>query len=151
MPFFVKAAATRLLTRRGDEYERGQMDEARVEDSSDLRSGKNLGSKYGCLWRRCWQLQDNPSAPASQRHLQVSVAASDPNGNPLSYKWRASDGTIVDVNVASTTWTLPNGPGLHFAYMLVSNGKGGYTERRVAVKTDSFGTSVTIPSPTNLF
>lgn len=71
------------------------------------------------------------------RTVTVSVAASDPYGHPLSYQWRSTDGTIQNVNAPSTTWKLVNGPGLHFAYVLVSNGFGGYTERRVAVNTDS--------------
>jgi YVTN family beta-propeller protein len=82
--------------------------------------------------------------------VQVSVVATDLAGNPLSYRWKATDGTIVDANSPSTTWALADGPGLHFAYVLVSNGKGGYTERRVAVNTDSIGTPMTIPSPISL-
>ena len=68
--------------------------------------------------------------------VAVSVTASDANSNPLSYRWKSTDGVIVDVNAATTTWALPAGPGLHFAYVLVSNGKGGYTERRIVVNTD---------------
>ena len=73
--------------------------------------------------------------------LQVTVTATatDPNGSPLTYRWRSSDGQIANVNSPTTTWTLPDGPGLHFAYLLVSNGKGGYTEQRVAVNTDAIG------------
>ncbi len=71
--------------------------------------------------------------------VTLTVQASDAFGNALSYEWKATDGTIANLNSASTTWTLPAGPGLHFAYVLVSNGKGGYTERRVAVNTDTIG------------
>jgi hypothetical protein len=67
----------------------------------------------------------------------VSVQASG-NG-PLHYSWRSSDGHIRDVDAPSTKWTLPSGPGLHFAYVLVSNRKGGYAEARVAVNTDDLG------------
>jgi hypothetical protein len=67
----------------------------------------------------------------------VNVVASDSSGRPLSYSWRSTDGFIKNVNAASTLWTLPTGPGLHFAYVLVSNGVGGYTERRIAVNTDN--------------
>jgi hypothetical protein len=79
--------------------------------------------------------------------VQVSVTASDPTGNQLTYRWKATEGSIVDVNAPSTTWTLPHGPGLHFAYVLVSNGKGGYTERRVAVNTDTIGTPAAAATP----
>ena len=68
--------------------------------------------------------------------VTVSASVTDPNGYPLTYRWRSSDGQIVNANTATTTWTLADGPGLHFAYVLVSNGRGGYTEQRVAVNTD---------------
>src|SRR5690348_13354034 len=67
---------------------------------------------------------------------QLSVDAGEDFGNPLTYQWRATDGHIVDQNSPATDWTLANGPGIHFAYVLVSNGKGGYTEGRIAVNTD---------------
>jgi hypothetical protein len=78
---------------------------------------------------------------AERRTVQVAVVVSDSTGRPLSYRWRSTDGTIEDVNADATTWTLPNGPGLHFAYVLVSNGVGGYTEQRIAVNTDNTGES----------
>jgi hypothetical protein len=67
--------------------------------------------------------------------VKVSVQASD--SHPLHYQWRSTDGVIQNVNAPTTTWTLPPGPGLHFAYVLVYNSLGGYTERRLAVNTDS--------------
>ena len=77
-----------------------------------------------------------PSQPPT---VNVSVQASDAFGNALTYEWRVTEGSIVNANTPSTTWTLPAGPGLHFAYVLISNGKGGYSERRLAVSTDSIG------------
>jgi hypothetical protein len=77
--------------------------------------------------------------------LQMSVDAGEDFGNPLTYRWRATDGRIVDQNSPTTDWTLPNGPGIHFAYVLVSNGKGGYTEGRIAVNTDSNPTTMVVP------
>ena len=72
--------------------------------------------------------------------VHVSVQATDTSTARLHYKWRSTDGTIQNVDSPTTTWTLPNGPGLHFAYVLVSNGLGGFTERRIGVNTDSIGT-----------
>lgn len=69
--------------------------------------------------------------------VRVSVSATDSSGGRLHYRWRSTDGTIADINSPSTIWNLPEGPGLHFAYVLVSNGLGGYTERRVGVNTDN--------------
>jgi hypothetical protein len=80
-------------------------------------------------------------ADRGERHghtVEVSVQASDNSpGANLHYAWRSTDGHIENVNAPTTTWALPTGPGLHFAYVLVSNGLGGYTERRVAVNTDN--------------
>jgi YVTN family beta-propeller protein len=82
--------------------------------------------------------------------VHLTVTASGASGDTLAYQWRTTDGTLKDVNGPAADWVLPSGPGLHFAYVLVSNGKGGYTERRVAVNTDSIGTPLTIPSPISL-
>jgi len=79
--------------------------------------------------------------------VTVAVQATDPGGFPLHYTWKTTDGTITKVDAASTTWVLPNGPGLHFAYVLVFDNHGGYTERRVAVNTDTIGTPPVIPPP----
>lgn len=67
----------------------------------------------------------------------LSVAASDADGDTLSYQWRATGGTIDNRNASETVWTLPAGPGLHFAYVTVSDGKGGYAEQQYAVSSDS--------------
>jgi hypothetical protein len=74
--------------------------------------------------------------------VNVSVTATPFAGNaPLHYRWRSTDGTIKDIDAQTTVWTLPSGPGLHFAYVLVSDGLGGYTEGRVGVNTDDLGTA----------
>ena len=82
--------------------------------------------------------------------VTVHVTVTNAGGGTLSYLWRSTDGKIVQANSPTTTWTLPNGPGLHFAYVLVSNGVGGYTERRVAVNTDTIGNPATTPSPVTI-
>jgi len=84
-----------------------------------------------------------PSPPT----VIVSVQTQDTSGGTLSYRWLSSDGTIKNANSASTTWTLPNGPGLHFAYVLIQNGRGGFAEGRVAVNTDTIGTPPKTPPP----
>jgi hypothetical protein len=71
--------------------------------------------------------------------VQVSVQASDTSGGTLHYKWQSTDGVIQQADSKTTSWTLPPGRGIHFAYVLVSNGKGGYIERRISINTDSFG------------
>jgi hypothetical protein len=82
---------------------------------------------------------------ASSTSVKLSVDASEAFGNPLVYQWRATDGNIVDPDAVSTDWILPNGPGIHFAYVLVSNGKGGFAEDRIAVNTDGNPTTTMLP------
>ena len=69
----------------------------------------------------------------------LSVAASDADGDTLRYEWRATAGAIDNRNSSQTVWTLPDGPGLHFAYVTVSDGKGGYAEQQYAVSSDALG------------
>ena len=74
----------------------------------------------------------------TSRTVALSVAVTDKSGGRLHYRWRSSDGAITNVDAPTTTWALPpGGPGVHFAYVMVSNGMGGYTQRRIAVITDS--------------
>jgi hypothetical protein len=67
----------------------------------------------------------------------LSVSASDPDGDALRYEWRVTAGTVENRNASQTVWSLPAGPGLHFAYVMVSDGRGGYAEQQYAVGTDA--------------
>jgi hypothetical protein len=78
----------------------------------------------------------------------LTVEASDADGDALTYQWRVTAGTIDNRNARETVWTMPPGPGLHFAYVLVSDGKGGYIEQQYAVSTDALG--VEAPARTQL-
>jgi hypothetical protein len=82
--------------------------------------------------------------------VRLTATASDPHGSAVTYRWRTTDGTLLNVNGAEADWLLPAGPGLHFAYLLVSNGKGGYSEQRVAVNTDTIGNPILHATPTSL-
>ncbi|MFT3734485.1 MAG: hypothetical protein QM776_05630 [Rhodocyclaceae bacterium] len=77
----------------------------------------------------------------------LRVDASDANGDGLSYQWRVTAGSISNKNSKQTVWTLPLGPGAHFAYVLISDGKGGYVEQQYVVSTDGFKTTAPVPSP----
>lgn len=79
--------------------------------------------------------------------VQVSVQATNPLNGVLHYQWRATDGQIVNQDAPTTTWTMASGGGLHFAYVMISNGKGAYTQRRVAVITDLIGTPAIVTTP----
>lgn len=77
----------------------------------------------------------------------LSVSASDADGDALQYQWRVTGGTIENRNAPQTVWTMPDGPGLHFAYVRVSDGRGGYVEQQYAVSTDALGTSPAVHTP----
>ncbi len=77
----------------------------------------------------------------------LSVEASDADGDTLSYQWRVTAGTIDNRNSKEVVWTLPDGDGLHFAYVMVSDGKGGYVEQQYAVSTDLLDTHAPSRAP----
>lgn len=75
-------------------------------------------------------------APGTQ--VRVRVTASDPDGDVLQYRWRTTAGTAGSPNLTAVAWTLPlTGPGLHFMYVDVTDGKGGHASRRVALSTNA--------------
>jgi len=75
----------------------------------------------------------------------LSIEAADPDGDTLQYQWRVTAGTIENKNARETVWTMPDGPGVHFAYVVVSDGKGGYVEQQYAVGTDALETRAPTP------
>jgi Chitobiase/beta-hexosaminidase C-terminal domain/Putative Ig domain len=82
--------------------------------------------------------------------VHLTATATDPHGLALTFQWKTTDGTLLNVSGAQADWRLPAGHGLHFAYLLVSNGQGGYIEQRVVVSTDTIGNPVIHKSPTTL-
>tara|TARA_B100001105_G_scaffold189411_2_gene153685 strand:+ start:345 stop:2609 length:2265 start_codon:yes stop_codon:yes gene_type:complete len=77
----------------------------------------------------------------------LRVESSDPDGHTLNYDWRVTAGTIDNRNARETVWTLPAGPGLHFAYVVVSDGQGGYTEAQYAVSSDAINNRLPAVTP----
>ncbi len=67
----------------------------------------------------------------------LAVEASDADGDSLHYQWRVTAGSIVDADSATTVWTMPPAPGIHFAYVTITDGKGGWTEQQYAVGLDA--------------
>ena len=66
----------------------------------------------------------------------LSVDATDADGDTLQYQWRVTGGSIDNRNSSSTVWTMPASRGIHFAYVTVSDGRGGYVEQQYAVNAD---------------
>lgn len=75
------------------------------------------------------------SSSAAGTPVQVSVSATDPDNDQLHYRWAVTEGTINNVDAPATTWIVPPGTGLQFAYVVVSDNRGGYTESRAAALT----------------
>ena len=53
-----------------------------------------------------------------------SVVVSDPDGDPLSYSWEATEGTLEAVD-SSAQWTAPSEPGSAVITVTVSDSRGG--------------------------
>ena len=77
----------------------------------------------------------------------LRVDASDAQGDSLQYQWRVTAGSVENRNSRETVWTMPEGPGLHFAYVTVYDGRGGYAEQQYAVSTDAIGTPTALRAP----
>jgi hypothetical protein len=112
----------------------------------------NGGTQYEmAVWRPSggtwFILSPSPVVGNTGQTYQISVGAASPVGGTLSYNWHSTDGVVQNVNAARTTWIAPSGPGIHFVYVVVGDGKGGYAEARVAINTDSQGSATFIPPP----
>ena len=77
----------------------------------------------------------------------LSVEVADADGDALQYRWRVTAGSIDNRNAKETVWTMPDGPGLHFAYVSVSDGKGGWVEQQYAVSSDTLDTAAPVLAP----
>jgi hypothetical protein len=85
--------------------------------------------------------------------LSVSVAVSGSiSANGFSFYWKATDGQFVDssgnptapaATSAAVNWMLPQGTGIHFVYVLVTDLSGNCYESRLAVNSDLFGAPAT--------
>lgn len=79
----------------------------------------------------------------------VELVATPSAGNVQSFLWAANEGSVKSLNAPTTQWKLPNGPGLHFAYVLISDSNGGRAEASVTVATDVPAGNPPAPGPVN--
>jgi hypothetical protein len=73
-------------------------------------------------------------APGST--VNVSVSATDPDGDALQYAWGVTSGNLNSTVGTQVLWTLPNSKGLHFLYVLVSDGRGAYQVAQLPLSSD---------------
>jgi hypothetical protein len=81
--------------------------------------------------------QDPVQGVSPSTTVQLGVVAVDPDGDPLTYQWRAPSGTLVDTGTPSAQWTVPASDGTYEAYVAVNDGKGGYATRSLSVRVRS--------------
>ena len=96
-----------------------------------------LGALATSLLSACGGSATSNPLDSGAEQTTLTVAATDADGDALHYQWRVTAGTVDNRDSSRVVWTLPAGPGLHFAYVVVSDGKGGYAEQQYAVSTDA--------------
>lgn len=75
--------------------------------------------------------------PSDGLTARLTAESSDLDGDSLTYAWKVTAGTLSDSSAPTVDWTVPTGGGLHFAYLTVSDGRGGYAERQYALELGS--------------
>ena len=68
------------------------------------------------------------------RDYEVSVEASDPDGDSLSYNWTATGGSITKGNQNPAEWKAPSYPGFYTISVTVNDGKGGTATNGIYVQ-----------------
>lgn len=68
-----------------------------------------------------------------ERKYDISAAASDPDGDTLTYQWNATGGTINNASTNPIDWTAPDSDGSYTLEVTVSDGKGGEASKSKTV------------------
>jgi len=67
------------------------------------------------------------------RTATVSADAQDPDGDPLTYAWKAGAGTLASANARQSLWTAPQQTGPVQFTVTVNDGKGGTASSNVTI------------------
>jgi peptidoglycan-associated lipoprotein len=65
---------------------------------------------------------------------RLSAQATDPDGDPVTYRWTAPGGTFAPADAANSTWTAPTQPGQVVATVTASDGRGGQATSNVTIQ-----------------
>lgn len=86
----------------------------------------------------------------------LKVFASDADGDPLTFTWTATTGTLSATTGDSVIWTAPNAPGSGTVTVVCDDGKGGTDSESVTLNVrawrygnvdETFDGPVAIPNP----
>lgn len=93
-------------------------------------------------------LTTNPSSVTvtNGQPLTMQVAASDPNGEALSFNWSATGGTLNSTTGQLIYWVPPSTPGLYSVSVVVTDAHGASTSGSVNVTVNGQGQAVVAPS-----
>jgi len=96
--------------------------------NSEGNAEDSIGLSWGC------PIPNNPpeiseitvmGTKYTNRTYGLSVSASDPDGDTLTYNWTVTGGTIDDSHAQNINWTTPSACGDYKITVTVSDGKGG--------------------------
>lgn len=87
-------------------------------------------------------------APGAQ--VDLSCTASDPEGDPLTYTWWASAGTVVDHGNGTAVWTAPEQAGWHTIRVNVSDPTGASAAASVNVEVRFVEYAESLGAPTRI-
>jgi len=68
------------------------------------------------------------------RTSNITADAQDPDGDPLTYQWNATTGSIANPTARQSVWTAPNQPGSVPVRVTVSDGRGGTATDTVTIQ-----------------
>ncbi|WP_207678574.1 hypothetical protein [Desulfonema magnum] len=71
--------------------------------------------------------QDTTDEAAPGQQVVFTASAHDPDNDPITYKWQATEGSLSSVTGPLTTWTAPSGAGTAVIKLTVSDDKTGET------------------------
>jgi len=80
------------------------------------------------------------------KQYEMTVKASDPDGDKLSYKWTVSGGTLTADNLETVKWNTPSEPDNYEVKVVVMDNKGGSSSESLSVYVGSAEVSETTQS-----
>ena len=75
----------------------------------------------------------NPPVVEPGQTTNLTGTATDPDGDPLTFRWTAPAGTFSNPNAANTVWTAPNTPGNQTLTLTVTDNRGGSATSSITI------------------